>query len=931
MMKRFFLISTLMFMTFGTPSFAGDISGSRFFQPPNATVSYFEARITLPLKGGWAMDDSQSSLRLIDGFIELVDPEKYYKKEGDNTPRPETAEYRLVAVTDRADVKRLELSLKNAVTGEARSVVWDLPSSQLGDAEIMARYKGHRGWFWKMYYNLTKSPVLRAWNKMADTGSDEAGYRHQEDLFDEKGLDYVFGVLGGGAAVCETLQMDLLAHDVRDEEERTVPVGSIKGVDVKSHPYEKLLNGRTAPAIELASRVPRDRFFLYMANPETVMGFMEKGMDFISRTGRLITGDGLDYGLKEKYLERLGIDPTMMKRFIDSGYLKESVLTTSDLFFADGTDITILAKVNVSKKLMVLLGWAGVVDLPQNQIVERVKKNNGSSYWMIAGDMLVIGTNRKEVESVRALCDAKGRNSLGESAEFRYMMSMLPKTDNTVSFAYFSDPFIRRLVSPEVKIGQLRRSVEKGKVEIITAASLLARSQGLKGFDSVDQLVGNKYLPEFYSGKGFSIDPGGSVRSAVYGKLGNMTGLLSVPVVKATRSEAELYRGYLENYNKYWSEYYDPIAIRIDEPKSGEYQADLFILPLIENSFYDDMKQYLVMKNGGSPLKFPVFSWNPVLQFGMNISPEVKEKFIREFGEIFLERSRIGRGVIDDLGPFISLSVADAEPVIVLGTGDLLGLFNVDSTDSRSEKMMSFVPLLNLLTRPCTLAIETKNPENTLRYLINAASPNGGWYLYEDISRDDFRITYARVEESNSFVCTLSVADIIKLRLYITVNQGMVLVSNTPEARFHEMTGINVSRSENILLDLNPSACDRMRSGLFTAYSETEQEIVRKNMGLIYPLLKSGYTGLEGVDSAMMTLFGYKTKHPEEGHWVYRNMNIESSAYGTVFQNRIPAWDGKRKRFGIFKDVKELNVGLRFEDKGLRTSIRWKTASGTKE
>jgi hypothetical protein len=144
------------------------------------------------------------------------------------------------------------------------------------------------------------------------------------------------------------------------------------------------------------------------------------------------------------------------------------------------------------------------------------------------------------------------------------MMTKLPKKDNTRAFVYFSDPFIRRLVGPEVKIGQLRRVIEKGELEIMTSASLLARSQGRKGFDSVDELVKLGYIPKALSGQGFSIRPDGVALSVVYGQLGDLSGLLSGPVDKVTEGEADKYAEYLANYNEYWAEYFDLIAIRLD-------------------------------------------------------------------------------------------------------------------------------------------------------------------------------------------------------------------------------------------------------------------------------------------------------------------------------------------------------------------------------
>src|SRR2546428_8367618 len=56
-------------------------------------------------------------------------------------------------------------------------------------------------------------------------------------------------------------------------------------------------------------------------------------------------------------------------------------------------------------------------------------------------------------------------------SELRYLLTELPLTKDTRTFVYMSDPFIRRMVGPAVKIAQLRRMRARAEMEMIDRKS----------------------------------------------------------------------------------------------------------------------------------------------------------------------------------------------------------------------------------------------------------------------------------------------------------------------------------------------------------------------------------------------------------------------------------------------------------------------------
>jgi len=113
---------------------------------------------------------------------------------------------------------------------------------------------------------------------------------------------------------------------------------------VKSHPFAELLAGKEGGRLPLADHVPADRLFVYFAKPSAVFPLLDHGGEFLFRTGGLFSKSAVDDDLKRRYLRRLGLAEGQARRLLASGEVTELALVTPDLFFLDGTDITVLMR-----------------------------------------------------------------------------------------------------------------------------------------------------------------------------------------------------------------------------------------------------------------------------------------------------------------------------------------------------------------------------------------------------------------------------------------------------------------------------------------------------------------------------------------------------------------------------------------------------------
>lgn len=612
-----------------------------------------------------------------------------------------------------------------------------------------------------------------------------------------------------------------------------------------------------------------------------------------------------------------GVNRDWLESVLRSGLVSEMVVTMPDLFVIDGTDMTIVSRLQQPALVSNLLRLVGVKNLADSGVFTRKLSNGRESYWALRGDLLFISTNRNEIAQSLDLAEQEGQGSLGQSAEFRYMLTQVPLRDETRILAYFSDPFLRRLVGPEVKLSQMRRIRARAVMEQLVAKRLQAQLNGMKDV-SIEDLVEAGYLPSEFPTDEYSFDELGLVHSKSYGPLPGMKSLPELPLEEVTPDEAEAYRQYVENYSRFWRQFFDPIAIRLDDTADGELQLTTFILPLVDSSIYNQLRSLLHTMEDRKQLAVPVLEPTPVLQFSANMRDQAWQQVVSNFSELFRRFGGASPALLDDLGPGMHLAVFDADPVIALGSGDLMGAFGGNVL--RGNDMLMLPMALSMLTRPCTLLVETRDSEQTARYLRQAAS---AWATALDRNDDDFRVSFYQEDDRDAWVWSMEIIGMIKLRFGVEVTDRFLVIRNIPWSSKDKIVEIADADLNGANLRLSPSACRLQLPGLFASASDQERRAVLGGMGRLYPFVISGATSIEDAEDYHQRLFGFRPVHPSGGEWVWDNLKVSSSVYGSAERQRQPGFDPDRP-FGLMRSVELVDLQMQFEDAGLRSQVTWK-------
>jgi hypothetical protein len=448
----------------------------------------------------------------------------------------------------------------------------------------------------------------------------------------------LFSTFTGALAVQESLQLDTMRGErplnsggvnappmnvpkapAKKLPER-VSVEKLAGPGVQSHPWEKMLGAKKPDVGVLARCVPESFYFVEfrsIAKVNDVMGLSELWGKHIFTQA---LGDAKSQVTMERIKKQLGMFQLPAKA-LDGLEIEGVAVTGSDLFLAEGSDVTLLVQ---SRQIPALL------QLVEPVLKLRGKKEDGK-YLDVAytyfstpdGALNVYSANPRPDLHVRSnsfaafkrvletvagkTADGKPAPSLGDSKEFQFIRTLMPRgAAEEDGLIYLSDAFIRRLVGPQLKLTERRRVLVYNHLRMIGHAALLFRTEHGRAPKSLEELVESKCAPGVF-GKGALVHPDGGSYSlsadgmsglcSKYGRIELLTPCLERLVTEVSGEEGQEYLDFVREYNEYWRTYFDPIVIRV-QASPQQYRLETLILPLIDNSIYSTMAQAM----GGQPV-----------------------------------------------------------------------------------------------------------------------------------------------------------------------------------------------------------------------------------------------------------------------------------------------------------------------------------------
>jgi hypothetical protein len=547
------------------------------------------------------------------------------------------------------------------------------------------------------------------------------------------------------------LEKQRAAFELRRKQ--VLPIASLTGPTVKSHPWAQMLAGKKPDISPLARYVPEDFYFVEFHSLAKLLDAVDIsdlwGTHLFDQTFR----EARTHLVGERIKQQLALESNPLARPFYDQVVEEVAVAGSDLFLREGSDVTMLFRfkqselfrermeaflVNAEKARPDAKRVTGkYLDVDYVELATPDRDINVFAAYPAPG--LYIRSNSKVafyriLEAIQGkAADGKAISRLGDSDEFAYIRTLMPRgAKEEDGFVYLSDPFIRKLVGPQVKLTERRRMICYNNLRMMGHASLLYRTESGKAPDSLATLTKSQCAPKEF-GQGELACPDGGKYSlssdgaaglcSRHGQANFMTPCIEIPVSQVNGVEADDYRAFVTEYNQYWRTFFDPIAIRI-QATPQRFRLETIILPLIDNSIYSSLASGLAGEpeslDSGPVPKRNIFSvgvrLNKELLFAKPASKpgESESQGLLQSAGISRETQRqlnleefISRGVGNQLG----FHVYDAHPTFDFNLpsfmGMMMGSFNSATSFSSIELLVSFA--VAALNAPVYVSIPVQN------------------------------------------------------------------------------------------------------------------------------------------------------------------------------------------------------------------------------
>jgi hypothetical protein len=383
---------------------------------------------------------------------------------------------------------------------------------------------------------------------------------------------------------------------------RTLPIASVKPPELTHHPWAELSKRLSVkpPEEPLARAVPADFYFVRASS----FGAFTQTLDFVETFGGpaadLLDDASAERATLPRYLAELGVESSDLSRVLGPDVIWDFAVAGSDPYLHQGSDVTLIFRLKspllfraaLSKALATHGAAHGgtqnsnfthegvLVDVARSPD-GRVRQHRAST-----GDFELVSNSPAAIKRVISTIIGKAPR-LADEADFRYMLARDADVPADI-LAFIGDRFVETVVGPAQKIAEARRQVALSELtEPPIAALIHGWIHGKSPLDSA-ALVRSGLLAagELRHQDGARIEwaPGAAPRSS-WGSPATLEPLIDLPAVtKVSVAERDSYARFAEQYRWRWSQYVDPIALRLSQHKRGggtSLHAEMRVLPLV--------------------------------------------------------------------------------------------------------------------------------------------------------------------------------------------------------------------------------------------------------------------------------------------------------------------------------------------------------------
>ena len=410
----------------------------------------------------------------------------------------------------------------------------------------------------------------------------------------ESEVERSLSLISGGTALSENLQLDRML-DVREGRDlATVALEDIKGITVADFDWKPLVKDIDPKLDALATLIPADQHVMFVPSFQSLVTLIETGFETATPLLPLMTETSESADTRRRYQRQLGLPLGDIQKIFGPKLIDSIAITGGDPYFRTGTDVAVLFEARDAKALAVAIRTSIALSAKDEELEKLDQKigdvsyqgfvsanRNVCSYVATLGSFVVVTNSTTQLKRIIAVY-LKEAEALACLDEYRYFRERYPKSDETeTALVVISDQTIRRWCSPRWRIATSRRTRAAAILSDLHAQNVNALLAG------VDQPINIEVGPSVFELNRYTVS-GQTALSKTYGTLEFQTPISELEFDKVSKGEKSAYRNWRRGYQSNWSNAFDPIAAKL-QVSEGKLAFDLTVLPLIDNSGYDEM------------------------------------------------------------------------------------------------------------------------------------------------------------------------------------------------------------------------------------------------------------------------------------------------------------------------------------------------------
>jgi len=288
-----------------------------------------------------------------------------------------------------------------------------------------------------------------------------------------------FSIFSGGLSLRHALQLERVTP--RDDKNGTVDPASLSSPVMKQIPYSSMLKGKTYSIYNIDRYTPADFYYLHFSDAGKVSDVITYIEDSFAAVKRRISPVSVDFMTRDKIVTQLAIKEGRDLNKLYSAVIDEMVITGSDPFIIEGSDITLIirpanrqmleSKIAEFRREYKYKYSCEEIDTAASGVPGRLLTSRGrvvhSYIFTLLDGTVLISNSLKASEAVIDTINGR-RTSLAEAPDYLYMRSIFPaRASEEDSFLYISDLFVKHLSSPLLKIVESRRMKEMMRISVL--------------------------------------------------------------------------------------------------------------------------------------------------------------------------------------------------------------------------------------------------------------------------------------------------------------------------------------------------------------------------------------------------------------------------------------------------------------------------------